>query len=83
MRDTIFRFELTVIVDLNLKEMTQEEKIATMEALWADLSRNPDELNSPEWHKDALEQAEASVDDGSARFRPLTEVKKRINEAIS
>lgn len=71
------------MVSLNLKEMTLEEKIATMEALWADLSRNPDKVESPDWHQDALAQAQASVDDGTARFRPLSEVKKRINESIS
>lgn len=71
------------MVSLNLKEMTVEEKIATMEALWADLSRNPDQMESPDWHKDALAEAQASVEDGTARFRALSEVKRRINEAIS
>lgn len=74
---------MKTIVSLNLKKMTREEKIAAMEALWADLSRNPDQVESPHWHKEALERAQASVEDGTARFRPLSEVKKRINEAIS
>jgi hypothetical protein len=71
------------MVSLNLKEMTQEEKIATMEVIWADLTRTPDRVESPDWHKHALAEAQASVDNGTAQFRPLSEVKRRINEAIS
>ena len=74
---------MKITMTLNLKEMTREEKIAAMEAIWADLSRNPNQVESPDWHKDALAQAQASVEDGTAHFRPLSEVKKRINEAIS
>ncbi|MCC5841923.1 MAG: addiction module protein [Opitutales bacterium] len=63
--------------------MTREEKIAAMEALWADLSRTPELVESPHWHEEALAQAEASLKEGTAQFRPLSEVKKRISEAIS
>ncbi len=63
--------------------MTREEKIAAMEALWADLSRTPELVESPQWHEEALARAEASVKEGTAQFRPLSEVKKRISEAIS
>lgn len=67
----------------NLQEMTKEEKIAAMEALSTDLSHNPDRFESPPWHEAALAQAKATVEDGSAQFTPLPEVKKRINTAIS
>lgn len=69
--------------EINLQEMTREEKIAAIEALWADLSRTPELVESPEWHEEALAQAEASVKEGTAQFRPLSEVKRRINKAIS
>ena len=71
------------MVSLNLKEMSREEKIATMEAIWADLSQSPDHFQSPEWHREALTKAQDAVENGTARFRPLAEVKKRINEAVS
>lgn len=71
------------MVRLNLQEMTQEEKIATMEVLWADLSQAPEQVESPAWHKSALAEAEASVETGTAHFRPLSEVKQRMNETIS
>ena len=71
------------MVNLNLQEMSREEKIATMEAIWADLSKNPDRFDSPAWHAEALAEAETSVQDGTAQFRPLSEVKKRINQALS
>ena len=39
-------------VTLPLNEMTVPEKLQLMEALWEDLSRNSDALESPEWHRD-------------------------------
>jgi exonuclease VII small subunit len=71
------------MVSLNLQEMSREEKMAAMEAIWADLSQGPDSLESPAWHAKALEDAEASVKEGTAQFRPLSEVKQRINRAVS
>lgn len=71
------------MVSLNLQQMTREEKIATMEALWADLSQNPDSFESPDWHAQALAKAEEDVKAGTAQFRPLSEVKQRINKALS
>ena len=39
---------------LPLHEMSVPEKLRVMEALWEDLSRNSDALESPRWHKAAL-----------------------------
>ena len=77
------RIFLRVTGSLNLQEMTREEKIAAMEALWADLSKNPDNSESPGWHAQALAEAEAGVKSGTARFCPLSEVKERIKKALS
>ena len=41
---------------LALSEMTLRDKLATTEALWEDLSRTPEAIESPAWHKEVLEQ---------------------------
>ena len=41
---------------LPLNEMTVQEKLAAMESLWEDLSRSPEAIESPAWHKDILDQ---------------------------
>jgi Putative addiction module component len=37
---------------LRLHEMSLEEKLQAMEALWEDLSREPDHIESSSWHND-------------------------------
>ena len=39
-----------------------------MEALWEDLSRRSDTLESPEWHCDVLEERERRIASGEATF---------------
>lgn len=55
-------------IDLPLDKMTLADKLATMEAIWADLSRRPDDLPSPEWHKEILEERRRLVAEGKLRF---------------
>lgn len=49
-------------------EITTDEKLAAMEALWDDLSRDPDRLTSPGWHEDVLRQREQRAATGEASF---------------
>jgi hypothetical protein len=49
-----------------------------MEALWADLSRDEDQFESPAWHEEALRKAERAVKDGAAKFSSWEEAKKRL-----
>ena len=44
---------------LQIEKMSKQEKLRTMEAIWADLSRNDAEVESPAWHGDALKDTEA------------------------
>ena len=44
---------------LPLNEMSVEEKINAMEAIWENLSANPEAIESPSWHKDELRVREA------------------------
>jgi hypothetical protein len=41
---------------LEIQQMPRQEKLKLMEALWADLSRDEAELESPAWHADALRE---------------------------
>jgi hypothetical protein len=42
-------------VQLKIKEMSLQEKLMTMEALWDDLC-NEDEVKSPDWHGGVLKK---------------------------
>ena len=53
---------------MNIANMTRTEKLSMMEALWDDLSRDPVGIVSPEWHEQALREAEHAVADNRAGF---------------
>ncbi len=67
---------------LELDRMTLEEKLQAMEALWADLSRNPENMPVPDWHKEILDGREKAVKEGKAAFLPLASVKNQIADEI-
>ena len=63
--------------DTSIRNMSIEEKIATMEMLWDDLCQRTT-LESPEWHQDVLkarEQKRASSQDAPMDW---SEAKKSI-----
>ena len=41
---------------LELQQLPRQEKLKLMELLWAELSRDEAELESPMWHADALRE---------------------------
>jgi hypothetical protein len=67
---------------LPLHEMTIQEKLAAMEALWEDLSRSPETIESPEWHKEILDERRQRVTDGTAHFEDWETAKATIREKL-
>ena len=55
-------------VDLPLTEMTLDDKPQAMELLWAELSKAPEQLASPAWHRDVLRSRRGQVQQGKASF---------------
>ena len=58
--------------------MSRAEKLRAMEAIWADLSRDADQFESPAWHEAALREAERALKTGKAQFSDWDEAKKRV-----
>ena len=54
--------------NLPLKKMTLQEKLATMESFWEDLTRTPEAIESPAWHKDILDDRRWRLAEGQSRF---------------
>ena len=70
-------------VSLPLSEMTLEEKLQAMEALWEDLSRDPDTLESPAWHEDVLREREERLATGETEFVDWEQAKADIRSRAS
>src|SRR2546423_15656249 len=70
-------------ITLPLKKMSRSEKLRAMEALWADLTAKGDQFDSPDWHADALGEAERCVKGGKAKFSDWQKAKERIRRKAS
>jgi len=70
-------------LDLPLDEMTTEDKLQAMEALWESLSRDAGEIQSPVWHGEVLGERLGALERGEVEFEDLDEVKRKIRKQIS
>lgn len=70
-------------IHLPLKDMTLLEKLAVMESLWEDLSKTPDAIKSPTWHKDALEERRQRTAQGQSKFSDWETAKADIRKRLS
>ena len=68
---------------LQIDQMTLEEKLRAMEALWDDLCQREEDVPVPQWHKDLLDERERLIEQGTAQFRDWEIAKKRISERTS
>jgi len=75
-------YAVAMSIKLPLHEMTIKEKLAVMESLWEDLSRSPDSIESPEWHKEILEQRSERVEEKTSRFVDWEAAKAEIRKKI-
>lgn len=70
-------------VDLALSKLTLAQKLDLMEALWNDLSKHENTLESPRWHELALKDREEAFAAGKAAVADWEEAKDRIREKSS
>jgi hypothetical protein len=68
---------------IEIEQMTLEEKLRVMEALWDDLCRKEADLPVHQWQKDILDERESLLEQGKAQFVDWETAKKRIAERIS
>ena len=60
--------------------MTREEKLRAMEELWADLSRDEAQFESPAWHGDVLRERVEAVKSGKEAFMDWETAKKKLRD---
>jgi len=68
---------------LQLDRMTLEEKLRTMEALWDDLCRHEDQIQSPPWHEEILREREKRVQSGQETFIDWEAAKKELRDRLT
>ncbi len=69
---------------LPLNEMSVEEKLQTMEALWQSLSADPGAVESPAWHEKELREADpGAVESPAWHEKELRERERNIESGES
>ena len=67
---------------LELKEevsrLSKAERLQAVELLWASLSKEQQDIESPEWHGEVLAERKAKVDSGEAQFLSVDQLKERL-----
>ena len=69
-------------ITLPLDQMTLAEKLRVMETLWADLSRDEQQLESPAWHEQVLKDREERVRSGQEAFVDWETAKQRLRDRL-
>jgi hypothetical protein len=64
-----------------IHQLPLREKLLVMEAIWEDLSREEQNLEVPQWHKELLDERERLLAEGKAQYVDWEEAKRQINEA--
>jgi hypothetical protein len=67
-------------ITLPLEKMTVAEKLQVIELIWEDLSKDPANIPSPEWHGNAIRRTEEALATGKDRFIDWEEAKKLLKE---
>ncbi len=70
-------------INLPLKQMSIEQKIQLIETIWDDLCKRTDNIPSPNWHKDILDEREQKLKIGEDEFINWNIAKKKIRDSIS
>jgi hypothetical protein len=65
---------------LPLEKMTIAEKLRVMETVWADLTHNQEQFQSPKWHGDVLRERAERVKLGKESFMDWETAKRQLRK---
>jgi len=60
---------------LEIKKMSTIERLQAMEALWESLIDEESEVESPEWHREVLEERKKRIETGEAEFISIDKLR--------
>ena len=62
---------------IEIKKMSVVERLQAMEALWDSLLDEESDIESPEWHREILEERKRKIENGKTEFISLEELRAR------
>jgi putative addiction module component (TIGR02574 family) len=70
------------VTAIPIESFTVAEKLLLMERLWEDLSKQPSNVEPPEWHGDVLAARLAAVKEGRTEFVDWDAAKERLRNRL-
>jgi putative addiction module component (TIGR02574 family) len=61
-----------------IEQLSLQEKLQIMEAIWADLRARAEAVPIPQWHRDLLDSRRKAVDEGREEILEWDEIKHSL-----
>lgn len=71
-----------MIAQTEIRKLPLAEKLELLEAIWSELSSDPDTIDIPQWHKDILDERQRSLEQGSSKEIDWELAKEQINRRV-
>jgi hypothetical protein len=65
---------------IEIQNLSKEEKLRVMEAIWEDLSKDDDQIESPDWHLQALQETDQRLRSGQENIVDWHDAKKELRK---
>jgi hypothetical protein len=69
-------------VQSDIRQMPLSDKLAMLEALWEEISSEPDQVEIPQWHKDILDERLMAAERGEVELIDWEIAKKQVRELV-
>lgn len=66
----------------SIEEMTTAQRVELMEALWKAMSLKGENRESPNWHREYLEERERAIADGTDEFVDIDEFEDELRRSL-
>ncbi len=68
-----------MIAQIEIRKLPLSEKLELLEAVWSELSLDPDSIDVPQWHKDILDERQSELEQGSMKAIDWDLAKEQIS----
>jgi len=70
-----------MIAKEEIRKLPMHEKLALLEAVWEEISPEPDQVEVPEWHRELLDEWELALLEGRTVVLDWEDAKREIRAA--
>lgn len=71
-----------MIAQQEIRQLPLPEKLALLEAVWSEISAEPENVEVPQWHKELLDARQQEFISGRAQVLDWEEAKRQIEKTI-